>query len=191
MRVATPSADAPDIFPPPENYSRMAEQSNGHSTHYKSHSQISADVYLEQARKLGIAPPAFSTRITALAACVGKRSYIDAADDDNGTLNAIKNGVIVLARLGHHSEADYRRLCESFAESNQWMDTPTPTLRQLLDYAGKLKDGIVGKDAPPKNRLPKPNSDGYYDFPSMAAAKAALAANPDIAKRLSVKGTRV
>jgi len=175
--------------PLPPHLQNMLDHQNGINVHYRSRNGIIVDAYTEQARKLGVDAPSFSRRIDALAGCIGKRSYIDAAEEDNSTLNSIKAGIITLAKLGHNTEADYRQLCESFAAANQWMDSPVPTLNQLLDHAGKLKDGVL--DVKPKPRLPKPGPGGLYDFPTMAAMKAATAANPDIRSRVTVKGTRV
>jgi hypothetical protein len=167
----------------------MLDHQNGIDVHYRSRNGITADAYTEQARGLGIEPPVFTARINALASCVGKRSYIDAAEDDNGALNALKGGVLTLEKLGYHTEADYRQLCESFAAANTWMDSPVPTLKQLTDHAGKLKDGVL--DAKPKSRLPKPGPGGFYDFPTMAAMKQAAAQYPDIRGRATVKGTKI
>lgn len=184
-------SEPPESPPLPEHLARMLEQINGHPTHYRPHVQVIADTYTEQARKLGIEPPSFSARITALASCVGQKSYIDAADDDAGTMNSLKSGVLTLAKLGYHTEADYRQLCESFATVNDWMTSPVPSLRQLTDHAGKVKDGVLGKDAKTRPRLPKPGPGGFYDFPTMAAAKAAAATCADIRNRVTVKGTKV
>lgn len=178
----------PESPPLPEHYAAFAEQANGNAQHYQPRVKVVADAYTEQARKLGIEPRSFSARISALASCVGKRSYIDAADEDLGTLNALKAGVITLHKLGYCTEADYRQLCESFAAANEWMDTPVPTLRQLTDHAGKVKDGVTTK---PRTKIPKANSSGYFDFPTMAAARAAAATNGDIRNRVTVKGTKV
>jgi len=191
-RVTEPPESPPlhkNVQPLPSHLQNMLDHQNGIDVHYRSRNGITADAYTEQARKLGIEPPVFTARINALASCVGKRSYIDAAEDDNGALNALKGGVLTLERLGYHTEADYRQLCESFSSANTWMESPVPTLNQLTDHAGKLKDGVL--DAKSKPRLPKPGPGGLYDFPTMAAMKEATAQNPDIRNRVTVKGTKV
>jgi hypothetical protein len=184
------SAPPPPAELPP-HYKNLLAQANGHPRDYRRREKADADEYTDAAWQLGIAPEQFTDRINRLASVVGKRSYLDAAPNDDRTLNEIKDGALTLARLGYHTEADYRQLAESFAQSNQWMDRPIPTLKQFVDHAAAVKDGVIGKDAKTRSRLPKPGPGGFYDFPTMAAMKDAVGQNPDLRSRVTVKGTKV
>lgn len=190
--VTEPPPAEPEFPPPseelPPNYRNGIAQANGHPRDYRRREKADADEYTDQARLLGIAPEQFTDRINRLAAIVGKRSYLDAAPHDDRTLNEIKDGVLTLARLGYHTEADYRQLAESFATINDWMERPIPTLKQFVDHAAAVKDGVTTK---PRAKVPRANANGFFDFPTMAAAKAAAATNGDIRNRVTVKGTKV
>lgn len=151
--------------------------------------QVTADVYMEQARRHGILPAEFSCRIELLATHTGQRSYIDAAEEDNGTLNSLKAGVIALHKLEVETADQFQTCAESFAEHNDWMSDPTPSVNQFIKHAGQAKDGAL-KKSPTAAKL-KVNRDGFYDFANFKSYKAALAEHPDISGHCTVKGTLI
>jgi hypothetical protein len=194
--LAIVNADLPTAInarataPTPQNHNHQTEYIPGYPMPQKRQEQVTADVYMEQARRLGILPAEFTCRIELLATHTGQRSYIDAAEEDNGTLNSLKAGIIALHKLNVETADNYQACAESFAQHNDWMSDPTPTVNQFIKHAGQIKDDSLKKPSAKSSGL-KVNRDGFYDFPNFKAYKAALADNPDISGQCTVKGTLI
>lgn len=140
------SVAAPTYVLPPQ---RAGQPINfGNPTGKSRREQIVTDAYMSQARQLGIEPAEFTAATNDLASICGKRSYIDAVDDD-GTLSDIKGAVISLARLGYGRDK-YDAVRQDWREANPWMDVPIPSTRQLVKHAALMKDGQAERVEPAK-----------------------------------------
>jgi hypothetical protein len=112
------------------------------------HEKLVTDTYMSQARDAGLEPQAFSGCIDELAGICGKRSYINAVESDNATLNHIKESVIALTRLGY-SAAQYASIQASWRVLNPWMHDPVPKLSQMVEHAARMVDGQGDAPAAP------------------------------------------
>lgn len=117
-----------------------------------------ADYFTQQAVKAGVDKPTFVAIVNVLIEAARWRVLIDDLGDTD-KLNYAKENAVKLIRLGNTTTEHVSLLVDMYRKAHDWRGDSTVTPKQLVEYAGQVKDGLP----PPQQRQ---NGNGKPPAPS-------------------------